>query len=88
MDLSRLAEIAPKWAAMKAAIEKCYGFDEVETIAKTDPALAVRAYYTIARDIDNEIGAAKARIRAGRGLQQLLRARPARISALTGEKLP
>jgi hypothetical protein len=66
-----LAAIAPDYEAMRQAIAKCEKVDEIAQLA--DVAVAAQAYYRQSRDVENEIGASRVRVRAERRLGEVLK---------------
>jgi hypothetical protein len=68
---AELADVAPDHAAMTAAIAKCEQVDEIKSIA--DKATALRAYYALSGNKENERIASRIRLRAERRLGDLIR---------------
>ena len=68
----QMAAVAPNWHAMRTAIVACDKLDEIKSVS--DKALALRAYYSQSRDVDNEVAAMRIRLRAERRLGELIAA--------------
>lgn len=68
---SELAKVAPNYEAMRNAIAVCEKVDEVADLA--DKAVAAQAYFRQSKDVENEMGASRIRVRAERRMGELLK---------------
>jgi hypothetical protein len=68
---SELAAVAPNYEAMRRAIAVCEKVDEIAALA--DKAVGAQAYFRQSKDIENEMGASRIRVRAERRLGEILK---------------
>lgn len=68
---AELAAVAPNYEAMRNAIAVCEKIDEIADLA--DQAVAAQAYFRQSKDVENEMGASRIRVRAERKLGEILK---------------